>query len=301
MIKFTIKLIIFYFLDFYQFLFQSNFLNQRNKISLINLMQIELHRIEKGLSLRKVKKDFGYNAIKKLTKFSMDFHKLYGFHDIFFSISDAFREYKNKINPKNENINYYLDLFFFKFKNNNNFTTQNGGTRINKKFNFDSVYIKKFLLNRVSCRNFSKKKIPSEKFIKAKIIAQTSPSVCNRQSCSFVRIKKNRKVIQKFQGGGKGFVSDASDIVAIVSDLRSFTNTYERNQCYFEMGTYALNLVYAFQLQGVSSCYLNWCVSPIKEKKIKKILNLSGHYKIGALLALGYARKDLKVAFSKRY
>ena len=103
------------------------------------------------------------------------------------------------------------------------------------------------------------------------------------------------------QAGGASFAKEASNIIVITSDLHSFNNFTERNQPYFETGTYALNLTYALSSLGLSTCYLNWNVPIEVDKKLKRLLGIPSNKIIGTLIAVGYSRKPNISAFSNKY
>jgi len=304
---FFFRLLNYSFYDFKNYFRNSSISNSfKNPNALKALIQIEFHRLEKGLSLRKMKKTFGKEVVNRLMYFINIYLSNFKYDQHFFSmILDGLKEYLNRTKHDQK---FHLKVKEFnnkliKLKKLNLKTS--GGTKIaNNKSYLKYAKLLQFISNRHSCRNFIKnnKKISKRIFENAKALASLSPSVCNRQTCNFKIIEKNKiSKVLKLQSGGFGFAENANSILVIYSDLNKFDGANEKNQPYFETGTFTLNLVYAFQSQGLSTCYLNWCSNPKKDQELKKIINLKKNNIIGTLLAVGYSPKEYRVAFSNKF
>jgi hypothetical protein len=263
-------------------------------------MIIELHRVEKGLSFKNVKRNFGQRSIKKLVTLTYSYYFLKKQDPIYSSIYSCLKEYF--VHSAIDDINF--KKFLKKFISSSIFLdhqTENGGTKIIDIFDRHNDTLINLISSRVSCRDFVNKSIPKKVFKYVEAYQNHIPTVCNRQPCSFLVIPKDmQKKILDLQKGGIGFAEHNPTIIVILCDLRFFASGNERNQCFFEMGTFAYNLSLLFQNQGVSSCYLNWCTTPAVDLKAKKLLRIGNNFKIGTLMAIGYRSKKLKTAYSSR-
>jgi nitroreductase len=142
-----------------------------------------------------------------------------------------------------------------------------------------------FFRRRCSIRQFDPGPIDPETLKRAVMLAQKTPSVCNRQSgrVYIYTDPDEMRAVLKHQDGNKGFGHEAAAVMVITSDLRCFYKEGERNQGFVDGGMFAMSLVYALHSLGLGSCLLNW-----------------NHEVIITLLAAVYLRETFTVAASPR-
>ena len=161
---------------------------------------------------------------------------------------------------------------------------------------------KTFLRTRRSIRDFSEHKIQVSEIVECIEMAMHSPSVCNRQSWRVVVLDdettKNRAL--SFQNGNKGFGHEASQVLVVGCDLRSFCFGVERNQAFVDGGLFCMSLVYALHSKNIGSCCLNWCVPSNRDRKFRKSLGLEDWFRTTMLIAVGKQNESVKVPFSIR-
>lgn len=158
------------------------------------------------------------------------------------------------------------------------------------------------MLNRRSVRDYLPKKIKNEDLRECISISNQSPSVCNRQTCR-VRIYEDPAQISKlltFQNGNRGFGHLLSTLLIITADTRYFFDASERNQPFVDGGLFSMSLILALQSKGISSCCLNWCVSPTADKLAHETGDIPEHERIVMYLAVGYAAEGTVVPKSER-
>ena len=299
-IKNAIYLSFYYFYDFLLFIISNRTNTSNISKKLLASIKINLHKIEKGLSYDQPKVNFGTNIIDELIKDSVDYYKLNGATSALDAVYDAISEYSEK-KITNEKITISrINTFLSSYTKNNNKVS--GGT---KKYNLsisnsDSKVFGNIVKSRMSCRSFSKDIISAEIINNSLQLASFSPSVCNRQTCKTYSVPYELiPEALKLQKGTRGFSKNIHNLLVITSDLNYYNGYSEYNQCFFEMGTFAMNLVYGFHLQNVSTLYLNWCASPINDIKLKRILNIPNNFRIGVLIAFGYPSTQV-TAFSNK-
>ncbi|MCJ0902131.1 nitroreductase family protein [Rhodococcus sp. ARC_M6] len=156
--------------------------------------------------------------------------------------------------------------------------------------------------NRSSIRNFSSELVDSGAIERAVVIAQKTPSVCNRQS-SRVRIYPRGEIadsILALQNGNRGFGHTASHILVVTSDLTAFVSAGERNQPFVDGGMFAMSIVYALQDQGVSTCCLNWSTTSVHDAKIRRLVSIEDGEAVIMMIAVGFAVPDAKATISQK-
>ncbi|RZU60822.1 nitroreductase family protein [Zhihengliuella halotolerans] len=149
-----------------------------------------------------------------------------------------------------------------------------------------------FFLSRRSVRNFDPSRVVGQADITHAVeIAQSTPSVCNRQA-SRVHILTNPTKIRaalKLQSGNAGFGDDITTLAIITVDTRLFTGVGERNQGWIDGGLFAMTFVWGLHSIGVDSCMLNWSKSNSLSKKLRVLSDIPNSEDIICTVALGYA------------
>ncbi|TVZ41282.1 nitroreductase [Alteromonadaceae bacterium 2753L.S.0a.02] len=164
------------------------------------------------------------------------------------------------------------------------------------------TFIEELATRRRSVRNFIKKPVELEFIERAVSVAQKAPSACNRQPCK-LHLYSNGELQQKllkYQNGNRGFGQDIPLLGILTSDSRSFFDHTEKNEPYLDAGLFLMGFIYALEAQGISSCCLNWCVSPWEDQQVRKLTTIAPSEKIITYLAIGYAADDCVVPRSPR-
>lgn len=155
-----------------------------------------------------------------------------------------------------------IELEYEKLKsktNINDLTTQAGVYKVTKE-NIASEACKDFrslLFSRHSIRYFSKIE-PSDSIIEeALILAQQTPSACNRQGWK-THVFRDSKcyALLKWQGGCNGFEEEIPCAILVTSNLKAFLS-YEVHQAYVDEGLYAMNLINALHYLGLGTIPLS--------------------------------------------
>lgn len=155
---------------------------------------------------------------------------------------------------------------------------------------------------RHSIRHYDKRPVGPELISEAIDIARQTPSVCNRQSWTVyvVRDADLKSDLMKLQGGGRGFGEQASTVLIVASDLRSFFGIAERNEAYVDGGLFSMSLMYALHYKGLGACPLNWCVDVMKDRRLKKLVSIPDNMTVIMLISVGHLPDLLRVAQSVR-
>jgi nitroreductase len=129
-------------------------------------------------------------------------------------------------------------------------------------------------LSRHSIRCFSGEPVDLSLINEAVRIAQTTPSVCNRQSSRvyIIQDESSKQAVLERQPGNRGFGHLADKILIVTSDLRAFSGMHERNQAFVDGGMFAMSLLYSLHYLGLGACALSWMVRKDVDEKMRKSL-----------------------------
>lgn len=265
----------------------------------------QYHKLEKGLVMPGKKRMFGINPAKETMRLLNNWQCLE--HEritdpIFFAGVGTLQCYIDHLKNHNfdtkDNISTQIDYFL------KNHADQRSSyhTPSRKLKYFNPEEFKALSIARRSVREFIDKPLPKHIIIESFETAQQAPSACNRQPC-FVRIISDpdlKKEVLKYQNGNAGFGHLIPSVAIITANEKFFFGGIERHQPYIDGGLFSMSFILALQSHGVSSCCLNWCVTPQTDKTVHNILNIEKSERIIMYLALGYASSDIKVATSTR-
>ncbi|MFC6334892.1 nitroreductase family protein [Paenibacillus septentrionalis] len=282
----------------------SKFTKEAHKSELI----FYYHKIEKGLSLKNIRPFFGVNAVDYLIDSLYQYVEKYGFDHIagiaYGNIKKYFDFHKNlddnglllPLKDKfNKLIGTKVDI--------NIISERDYGINIIKKSDVQiENNFKELCFSRHTIRQFTEENVELETIYKAVEIAQTTPSVCNRQA-SRIHIIEDKKIMEdalRFQNGNTGFENDINKLLVVTSELNDFKTSNERNQPYIDGGMYAMTLIYALHSLGLGTCPLNLALDSDLDMELKKEIDIPENQVLIMMIALGHIPEKLPVAASKK-
>lgn len=265
------------------------------------------HKIEKGLSLKKIKPFFGMKAVAYLIDSLCDYVNKYGFDNIseiaYANISSYFefhrslldKEILEQLEEKFKSLIYFKDYY--------EISNEDYGINIKKKYDIQKNYnFKELCLNRHSIRQFTEENVEMNIIYQALEIAQLTPSVCNRQANRVYIIdnKEKMKKALKYQNGNSGFEEDINKLLIVTSELNSFKTSNERNQPYIDGGMYCMTLIYALHSLGLGTCPLNLALDSDVDRELKQEINIPENQVLIMMIAIGHIPEEVPVAASKK-
>lgn len=160
----------------------------------------------------------------------------------------------------------------------------------------------KFAHSRKSVRNFTGAYIAEEVIRKVVELANTAPSVCNRQASNVYLIQDKNKIkrILEIQGGFAGYEQHVSQLLIVTNDRRYYYTIGERNQLYIDGGLYLMNLLYALHYYKVGNCPANWGKNIKEELPITDVLSIPASEKIICIVPIGVVPQEFKTTLSQR-
>lgn len=155
----------------------------------------------------------------------------------------------------------------------------------------DLEALQRLVRARRSVRSYSPQSVPMEAVSRAVSMAQLSPSACNRQPWQVHQFDQRERIdsLLKLQNGNAGFGHTVPLLLILTAKTSAFFDGSERNQPYIDGGLFTMSLILALQAQGLSSCCLNWCVTPELDRRCHAEAPIPDDEHILMYLAVGYA------------
>jgi nitroreductase len=133
-------------------------------------------------------------------------------------------------------------------------------------------------------------------------IAAQSPSACNRQPFRFV-VCDDPQLVQKVAAipmGTAGYAHNIPVFVIIIGQQRHYFDERDRHLIYIDGSLAAMSFCFALEVQGLSSCCVNWPDVPEREERMAQILNLENDERPIMCLAVGFPDPNGLVAYSQK-
>lgn len=173
-------------------------------------------------------------------------------------------------------------------------------TTLNASISIDQLSL--LAHRRRSVRWFSRTSVPRALIDKAIEIARQSPSACNRQPFQF-RIFDTPELVQKLAEipiGMIGYAENVPVLVAVIGQQRNYYSERDRHLIYIDASLAVMAFLFGLEVQGLSSCCINWPDIEAKELAIRDLLKLDIDERPVMLIALGYPDPSGLVAFSEK-
>ncbi|WNM64082.1 nitroreductase family protein [Candidatus Nitrospira neomarina] len=155
---------------------------------------------------------------------------------------------------------------------------------------------------RRSCRWYLQKPVSRAIIDQAMEVAMLSPSACNRQPFRFIIFDNQLSAsdVGSIPMGTIGFSQNFPAIAVIVGQLDAFSDDRDRHVIYIDSALAAMAFQFALEVQGVSSCCINWPDIEAREKLMEKRLGLAKHERPILSISFGYADPKGQVPYSQK-
>jgi nitroreductase len=278
-----------------------------NQANLQAQITMDYHRLEKGLALREPRLGFGTQVIERLIANLYKYQTQYGLDDIgqvAINTLSAYYKFHLDQGMNYEYIQQAIATLRATSSKDENCSLQGGIIEIKKEeiCQAGKLDLKSFFDSRYSIRQFSSEDVDLSLIQQAVVMAQKTPSVCNRQSAKvyvFSREEDKQKVLS-YQNGNRGFGEQINKVLIVTSDLQHFMTAGERNQCWVDGGMFAMSLVYALHSLGLGSCCLNWSVQYCTDRELRQVAGIPESEVVMMMIGVGHLPEKLTVAQSPR-
>lgn len=251
------------------------------------------HSIEKGLSHKNFRSNFGKTALSALRK-NMSAYINAGYtrsdmeYENALSVLRAYKEKHEKLRIATPEFDEAFKDFDLLHANAVAGTEEYINSDANNHFS-DLVY------QRRSIRDFDNSDVDIQLVEKSIQTAIMTPSACNRQPWkTYVITEKNLiEQLLDIQGGYKGY--GLPPVLSLVTvDQQSFFGVGERNESYIEGGFFTMSLLYALTDNHLASCTLNTMFENKKDNQVKQLLQIPESEVLICFVAIGnYAKVSL--------
>lgn len=268
----------------------------------------ENHVIEKGLSLKDPKNGFGQEKVSQLIEKLNTYTALYPKADreyilyILSTINIYLAHIRTNGNLALNNEAVFYQLLKKMNVHESELLTPAGIKSISRNEILEScnTSFDALLSSRHSIRYFDKT-IPDPVLIeKALILAQRTPSACNRQAwITHVFTHNNSYSLLKDQGGCRGFEEEIHCSILVTANLNAFLS-YEVHQAYIDGGMYAMNLINSLHSLGLGTIPLSCGFYYTKLDAILKKYSIPDNEVPIVIIGVGNLLEKFNVAISTR-
>ncbi|MFW5703416.1 MAG: nitroreductase family protein [Patescibacteria group bacterium] len=273
-----------------------------------------VHRIEKGLSMKKVRKTFAFSYIEETIESYMfavqqylnnpefiDVNELYWAHDVLEMYFQAVELGKSKqylkdtfleLNGKLQNME--------KEKESSTMRPFLASERHQSQVSYDDFLA--LAKQRRSVRWFQGKPVPRELIDKAILAARESPSACNRLPYEY-KVFDDAELVKQVSHipfGAKGYADNIPVVVVLVGKLSHFFSPRDRHIIYIDASLSAMSFMFALETLGLSSSVINWPDFEPLEITMQHKLKLQVDERPIMLIAVGYADPKGKIPYSQK-
>ncbi len=155
---------------------------------------------------------------------------------------------------------------------------------------------------RRSVRWFSNKEVSREAIDRAMRVAMEAPSACNRQPFRW-EFFDSQELVQKVGAvpkGTPGWLHQIPVFAVIIGKFDAFRFERDRHVPYIDGALSAMNLINALEVQGISSCCVNFPDFADTERRMTEVLKLQPCERALMCLAIGYPDVEERVAYSQK-
>ena len=127
------------------------------------------------------------------------------------------------------------------------------------------------------------------------------PSVCDRQPTR-IHVYDDPTIIEQaldIQRGFNGYRTPPV-LVLVSSDIRAFMTEGECHEAYVDGGMYAMNLLYALEIEGLAACPLNTMFTMSQDRRTRTLLRLPDNECFVMYIAVGRPLRTTPICRSRR-
>ena len=282
--------------------------NLHNIMYTITPLRRNIHRLEKGLSMKPLRDVFALDYIEETIE---QFER---------GVSQ-YKQNENSIDKSEvEWANDVLQRYFNTIKH-NEYTKSLQKRFLNLKFKSESIPQKApfargsetsspvqysdllaLSLRRRSVRWFQQKKVPRDLVDKALLVGRQSPTACNRLPYEF-RIYDEEKLVRKIATipfGTGGYHHNIPMIIVVIGKQDHYFSSRDRHLIYIDSSLAIMPFMLALETLGLASTSINWPDFEPLEIKMQKTLGLSIDERPIMLIGVGYPDPKGYIPYSQK-
>lgn len=268
----------------------------KNEVILIR----NIHRIEKGLIMPTLKKEFALDYIEETIQVFKNVYEDGSDKNLISYTASVLDQYFKVVSlEKPELKKVSQDFFKLDLKPGKKIPYKR---RENQKNTVSYEALMQLYLQRRSVRFFRDIAVDRNLIEKAVEGAALSPSACNRQPFKLIISDKNplKDKLGSLPMGATTYYENVPMFIAIIGDLSSYFSERDRNLIYIDGSLFAMSFMLALETLGLSSCPINWPDIETRESNLQKALGLKPYERCVMFLGVGYADPDRMIPFSNK-
>jgi nitroreductase len=273
----------------------------------VHLLRRNVHRVEKGLTMRPARNQFATEYIGETVEAFRDglssgalqperpeFNWMYSVLDRYFSVT---AESNHRATTQSHSI------FREAIATIDPVTPENGphlAVPLTPTVKIEDL--EALASGRRSVRWFTSEPVSRDLVDRAVAIAAESPTACNRPPYRFEIFDDpvSTSKVAAIPMGTDGYEHQIPGLIVIVGNLGAFFDQRDRHLIYIDGCLAAMGLIYGLEAQGVNSCCINWPDMPEREVQMRRLLGLEPYERVVMLIAYGYADPDAFVPYSAK-
>lgn len=263
-----------------------------------------VHRIEKGLSMRDRRDVFAESYIEETTDAAIDAwsnetldeEQLEWTLDVLARYFGVVDETPPITRAKSTFEDFYSDIDYI-----------SNGKHPKERSHFENSSVsfedlRRLSEQRSSTRWFKDRPVPRDAIDSALEIALQSPSACNRQSYEF-RFYDDPDLISEITElpvGVSGYRDNIPCLGVLVGNHRAYESEQDRHVIYIDASLAAMAFQFALETKGFGSCCINWPVIRWRERRMADMIGLEDDQEVIMLIAIGYPDPGGKIPYSEK-
>lgn len=276
--------------------------------SSLPLLRRNTHRLEKGLLMRPRRELFALDYIEETVNCFVEVVRTRGTYAIDQSTElawsrDVLTKYFNETTPHEKTET--LRKVFREYTSPDGLAAESRVPYLRDQHASPAIAVDQLYQlarHRRSVRWFLEKPVPRELVDRAIEIAGQSPSACNRQPFVF-RIIDEPRLLEKAVSappGSSGFSHNIPMMVILVGQQRNYFDERDRHLIYIDASLAAMSFIFGLEVQGLSSCCINWPDIEERELLMSDILELDADERPIMTIAVGFPDPKGLVAWSEK-
>lgn len=264
------------------------------------LLRRNIHRLEKGLTMKDRRPVFAKNYIEETVAAFCEYKKLFSgdidadeeyqwFRDV---LGEYFGATGEDAIIAEASKNYHSSLKGEKIGNVTPFIRD-----LNVPLNCSYEDLLQLVVRRRSVRWFLDRKVERELLEKALFIGLYAPSACNRQPFEF-RIfddPDEATEVAQLAMGVAGYEKQIPCTIVVIGNLDAYFSERDRHVIYIDASLAIMGFMMALESLGLSSCAINWPDIDSNEKAMKEMLSLDPWERPIMQIAVGYPDQSIAV------
>jgi len=264
------------------------------------LLRRNIHRIEKGLSMKERRDIFALDYIRRTVDIFCQYHENLECEgckgDEYQWFRDVLAEYF-RVSGTHPCIEECKLLFLNTLKDEETGDSLPYQRDLKTPLACDYAALKQLVIRRRSVRWFLDKTVPRGLIEKAIEVGLYSASACNRQPFAFKIFddKSHAIEIAQFAMGTAGYEHQIPCLIVVVGHLNAYFSERDRHLIYIDASLAITPFMMACETLGLATCAINWPDIEAREKGLQKRLELKPWERPIMQIAVGYPDPEMKV------